>query len=46
MGELLFCLGYGGSLIVLGLITKFFVGRMEKDVITTTTISKDEKAGM
>ncbi|WP_155925500.1 hypothetical protein [Bacillus sp. UNC438CL73TsuS30] len=46
MGELLFCFGYGGSLIILGLITKFFVGRMEKDVVTTTTISKDEKAGM
>ncbi|WP_176713693.1 hypothetical protein [Pseudobacillus wudalianchiensis] len=48
MGELIFCFGYGGSLIVLGLITRVFILRMEKDVAPqqdqTDTI--DEKVGI
>ncbi|MER1987342.1 MAG: hypothetical protein ABS948_15770 [Solibacillus sp.] len=30
MGELIFTFAYGGSLIVLGFVTRFFIARMEK----------------
>ncbi|KKB33214.1 hypothetical protein QY97_03645 [Bacillus thermotolerans] len=43
---MIFCFGYGGSLIVLGLITKVFVGKMEKDIATEETETMDEKVGM
>ncbi|HEY9576884.1 MAG TPA: hypothetical protein VIR64_04355 [Pseudobacillus sp.] len=48
MGELIFCFGYGGSLIVLGLITRVFILRMEKDIapLQDQTETTDKKVGM
>lgn len=46
MGELLFCFGYGGSLIILGFITKGFVRKMEADIVSKHTEIKEEKVGM
>ncbi|QGQ45575.1 hypothetical protein [Metabacillus sediminilitoris] len=46
MGELLFCFGYGGSLIILGIVSKVFIRRMEKDVVSTYTEISNEKVEM
>ncbi|MEK4030005.1 MULTISPECIES: hypothetical protein [Bacillaceae] len=48
MGELIFCFGYGGSLIVLGLLTRIFILKMEKDItpLQDQTETMDKKVGM
>lgn len=48
MGELIFCFGYGGSLIVLGLLTRVLILRMEKDIAPLQDQSEkmDKKVGM
>ncbi|MED4204837.1 hypothetical protein [Neobacillus mesonae] len=46
MGEFVFSLGYGGSLIVLGLITHLFIRKMQRDVLVNKTGNSDKKAGV
>lgn len=38
MGELIFSFVYGGSLIVMGFVTRFFLKKMEKENISEESI--------
>ncbi|MCH6264297.1 MULTISPECIES: hypothetical protein [Neobacillus] len=44
MGEFLFSIGYGGSLIILGLITHVFIRKMDSNVVAKQSVNTDEKA--
>ncbi|MBL4950896.1 hypothetical protein RCG24_04340 [Neobacillus sp. OS1-32] len=46
MGEFIFSLGYGGSLIVLGLITHLFIRKMNHDVIANQSANTDKRTGI
>jgi hypothetical protein len=46
MGEFLFTLGYGGSLIILGLITHAFIRKMDHNVVPKHSVNTDKKAGI
>ncbi|MCD1158975.1 hypothetical protein [Peribacillus frigoritolerans] len=46
MGELIFSLSYGGSLIVMGWITKIFLVRMKRNQEEIKAKDPIEKVGM
>lgn len=46
MGEFIFSVGYGGSLIILGFISHAFIRKMDHNVVPKSSVNKDKKAGI
>mgnify|MGYP001454571701 CR=1 FL=1 len=40
MGEFLFSVMYGGSLIIIGLVVQYFLKDMQQDMVTTTDVQQ------